>query len=171
VDSETQGTVSTPQRLLVATVAGVDKSRRVLVNLPDGAGPVPARFGTHVDALSLRRAVADSARVVLLLVPGEGPSPTTPVIIGLVNEHLPAAPNGEAGVQAPVSAHEARSSTMDARVDGQHVRIVARDEIVLECGKASITLRRNGRVLVKGTHVQTDSDGVNLVRGAQVRIN
>jgi hypothetical protein len=51
------------------------------------------------------------------------------------------------------------------------VAIVAEDEIILECGKASITLRRNGRVVVRGTHVQTDSDGVNLVRGAQVRIN
>jgi hypothetical protein len=60
---------------------------------------------------------------------------------------------------------------LEADVDGRRVKIVARDEIVLECGEASITLRRNGKVIVRGTYVETYSTGTNRVKGGQVRIN
>jgi hypothetical protein len=64
-----------------------------------------------------------------------------------------------------------RAMVIETDVDGKRVRIVAKDEIVLECGKASITLRRNGRVIVRGTHVETNSDGTNRIKGGQVQIN
>ncbi|HWH21644.1 MAG TPA: hypothetical protein VN671_14000 [Solirubrobacterales bacterium] len=51
------------------------------------------------------------------------------------------------------------------------MRITARDEVVIECGQASITLRRNGRVVVRGTYVETVSSGTNRVKGGQVRVN
>jgi hypothetical protein len=60
---------------------------------------------------------------------------------------------------------------IDADVDGRRVRIVAKDEIVLECGQASVTLRRNGRIIIRGTYVETDSEGTNRIKGGQVRIN
>jgi hypothetical protein len=60
---------------------------------------------------------------------------------------------------------------IEADVDGRRVRVLAKDEIVLECGKASITLRRNGRVVVRGTHIETNSEGANRIKGAQVRVN
>jgi hypothetical protein len=60
---------------------------------------------------------------------------------------------------------------VDANIDGRRVHIVAQDEIVLECGQASITLRRNGRIIVRGTYVETHSDGTNRIKGGQVRIN
>lgn len=61
--------------------------------------------------------------------------------------------------------------TIEADVDGRRVRIIAQDEIVLECGNASITLRRNGRIVIKGTYVETCSEGTNRIKGGQVRIN
>jgi hypothetical protein len=60
---------------------------------------------------------------------------------------------------------------VDAILDGRRVVIDAREEIVLRCGKASITLRRNGRVIIRGTYVETDSEGVNRIKGGTVRIN
>jgi hypothetical protein len=63
------------------------------------------------------------------------------------------------------------SLAIEVDADGKRVRLVAKDEIVLECGKASITLRRNGRVIVKGTHVETNSEGTNRIKGGQVRVN
>jgi hypothetical protein len=59
----------------------------------------------------------------------------------------------------------------EADVDGARVRICARDEVVIQCGKASITLRRNGRIVIRGTYVATDSAGINRIRGGQVRVN
>jgi hypothetical protein len=60
---------------------------------------------------------------------------------------------------------------IEADVDGRRVRIVAQDEIVLECGQASVTLRRNGRITIRGTYIETDSEGTNRIKGGQVRIN
>lgn len=60
---------------------------------------------------------------------------------------------------------------IEADIDGKRVRVVAQDEIVLECGQASITLRRNGRIIIRGTYVETHSEGTNRIKGGQVRIN
>jgi hypothetical protein len=63
------------------------------------------------------------------------------------------------------------AAVFEADVDGRRVRIVARDEVVIACGPASITLRRNGRVVIRGTYVETRSAGTNRIRGGQVRVN
>jgi uncharacterized protein (DUF2345 family) len=63
------------------------------------------------------------------------------------------------------------SPVLEADVDGQRVRVQAQREVVIACGKASITLRANGRVIIKGTHVESDSEGTNRIKGGQVRIN
>jgi len=55
--------------------------------------------------------------------------------------------------------------------DGERVRVEARQELVLCCGKASITLRANGRVVVRGTYVESRAQGVNRIRGGTVAIN
>lgn len=63
------------------------------------------------------------------------------------------------------------SPVLEADVDGQRVRVQAEHEVVIACGKASITLRANGRVIIKGTHVESNSEGTNRIKGGQVRIN
>jgi hypothetical protein len=65
-----------------------------------------------------------------------------------------------------VSSHE-----LEARIDGRRVEIDARDEIVLRCGEASITLRRNGRIVIHGMHVETKARGLNRIKGGSVAIN
>ena len=59
----------------------------------------------------------------------------------------------------------------EAQVDGVRIRIQARDEVVIQCGKASIVMRRNGRVVIQGCHVETRAAGTNRIRGGQVRVN
>ena len=61
--------------------------------------------------------------------------------------------------------------TAEATLDGKRVVLEAADEIVLRCGEASITLRRNGRVVIRGTHVESRSRGVNRIKGGAVQIN
>jgi hypothetical protein len=74
--------------------------------------------------------------------------------------------------QAGPAAGPARAPVIiEVDADGKRVRLTAKDEIVLACGKASITLRRNGRVVVRGTHVETNSEGMNRIKGGQVAIN
>jgi hypothetical protein len=56
-------------------------------------------------------------------------------------------------------------------VDGKRIQIEGKDEIILQCGKASITLHRNGRVIIRGAYVETRSSGTNRIKGGAVLIN
>jgi hypothetical protein len=60
---------------------------------------------------------------------------------------------------------------IDAMVDGKCIKIEGQDQIELRCGEASITLRRNGRVIIRGTYVESRSRGVNRIKGGSVQIN
>ncbi len=56
-------------------------------------------------------------------------------------------------------------------VDGKRTQIEGSDEIVLRCGKASITLRSNGRLIIRGAYVETRASGTNRIKGGSVLIN
>lgn len=45
------------------------------------------------------------------------------------------------------------------------------EELTLQCGKASITLRKDGRVVIRGTYVETRSSGTNRIKGSVVKLN
>ncbi|MDB4977393.1 MAG: hypothetical protein JWN48_5734 [Myxococcaceae bacterium] len=82
-----------------------------------------------------------------------------PVIVGVLQANAPASPPAVVSQQ------------LEAYADGKRVVIEAADEIVLQCGKASITLRRNGRVVLRGAYVETQATGVNRIRGGSVKVN
>jgi hypothetical protein len=63
------------------------------------------------------------------------------------------------------------SPQLEAKVDGKRIEIEGHDEIVLRCGQASITMRRNGRIVIRGTYVETRSKGTNRIKGGVVLIN
>lgn len=56
-------------------------------------------------------------------------------------------------------------------VDGERVQIEGTEEIVLRCGKASITLRSNGRLIIRGAYIETRASGTNRIKGGAVLIN
>ncbi len=60
---------------------------------------------------------------------------------------------------------------LDVKMDGKRIEIEGQDEVILRCGQASITLRRNGRVVVRGTYVESKSKGTNRIKGGVVLIN
>jgi hypothetical protein len=60
---------------------------------------------------------------------------------------------------------------VDAKVDGETVVVTGKREVVLRCGKASITLTKAGKVIIEGTYVSTKSAGVNRIKGGSVQIN
>lgn len=58
-----------------------------------------------------------------------------------------------------------------AKVDDDVLTLRADRQIVLECGKASITLTRAGKIILRGTYVLSRSSGVNKIKGGSVQIN
>jgi hypothetical protein len=55
--------------------------------------------------------------------------------------------------------------------DGARLIVTAQQELVLRCGKASITLTKTGKVLLDGTYISSRSSGVNKIKGGSVHIN
>ncbi len=99
-------------------------------------------------------------RVALLF---RGGDPRQPVLLGVLREapELPAEPAPEATSKAPLVAH----------VDGVRTEITAEREIVLRCGRASITLTHAGKIILRGRHILSRATGANRVQGATVQLN
>lgn len=88
----------------------------------------------------------------------ENGDPQLPIVMGLLRQ--PSAwPLGEQPAQVSVDA------------DGERLLVDAKHEIVLRCGKASITLTRAGKVLIRGTFISSRSSGANRIKGGSVLIN
>ncbi len=72
---------------------------------------------------------------------------------------------------APAPAAPASGKPAEARVDGKRVVLEGQDEVVLKCGEASITLKRDGKLILRGAYVETHAKGVNRIKGGSVKIN
>lgn len=55
-------------------------------------------------------------------------------------------------------------------VDGRLI-LQATKEITLECGKASITLQRDGTIQVRGVRIESRASGPHLIRGGKIELN
>lgn len=127
----------------------------------DGDGPRAARILSGTDLDELARPESRGREVLLVFQDG---NQELPVVVGLLD-----GPAGEA-----LSLLRQRPDPKRARhavVDGDRVKIVADKEIVLECGEGSITIRKDGKIVVKGTHLLTRSTGPHRIKGAHVEIN
>ncbi|XXT74301.1 DUF6484 domain-containing protein [Sorangium sp. So ce726] len=139
--------------VVVGRIVGFGENGEPLVEaavLGDGArGGIPARAMTALGP-------EDEGREVALLF--EGGRRDRPVVMGRM--HV-------AGESA--SAVERAGAT--ATADGERLVFTAEKEIVLQCGKASITLTRAGKILIRGAYLLTRSSGVNRIQGGSVQIN
>jgi hypothetical protein len=137
-------------------IVAIDERGQIFVSVAAKMKPTLAVLSANVDERSVRTALDAQADVILLFEDGDV---SRPIIIGLF----------------PSAAKEVPAATaqpwIEADVDGRRIRVVAKDEIVFLCGKASITMRRNGKLIVRGTHVETNSEGTNRIKGGQVKIN
>jgi hypothetical protein len=66
---------------------------------------------------------------------------------------------------------ESAQPTVQAGVVNERLVLSAKQEIVFQCGEASITLTKAGKVLLRGTYVLSRSSGVNRIKGGSVQIN
>jgi len=133
--------------LSIGVVRSVDDDGRPRVELADGSTstPVPLWSGTEIDwrgCIGARALVAPA-------------TPRCPValLVGLVDRPAPR--------PDPVPARRVEKV--------RHLR--ASEELILECGKAKISLRADGRVVILGGYLLSRASGVNKIKGGSVEIN
>jgi hypothetical protein len=135
---------------------------RAVVDTFTDRGPLVARCLATLDQKELARGAASGARVNVVFAHGD---PHQPVVTEIVD-------GGQDGTGAPDQGAD-RLREADVLVDGQErlLSIEAREELVLRCGEASITLKRDGKIVIEGSHVESRASATNRIKGAQVRIN
>jgi hypothetical protein len=136
--------------VVIGTLAGFDDSARPQVVFPGTAPDAPL---TALSTVALEQ--KELGRSVVLQF--EGGDRNKPVILGLL--------------QQPLTSETAGEKQIDVTLDGERLVLTADKEIVLRCGKASITLTRAGKVLIRGAYLLNRSSGVNRIKGGSVQIN
>jgi len=147
----------TIQGVCVGKLVSVDKTGHILVDYQDNpfGGPLPARSTVKISNV-------DEKKDTLLMF--EKQDPRLPIIIGIVQDQ-------------PFITHPSKEITLDKTrikdivVDGKRIVFDAKKEIVLRCGKGSVTIQANGKIVIKGTDLISRSKGMNKIKGAAVRIN
>ena len=146
----------------VGKVITVNESGQAFVDFPGNTqGPVSARFANSIKPGMLQKTASADQDVLLVF---ENNDPGLPIIIdtlySLVDEIT----------ESSTIALETEIPK-DVLIDGKRVTFDAKEEIVLRCGKASIILRRDGKIVIKGTHLLSRSKGMNKIKGGAVHIN
>lgn len=138
--------------VIVGELIGMtDEGRIPLVLYPGQPGTAALRARTVVDV----HGPHIGCSVVLMF---EGADPSRPIIMGVLREGEGwplAEPPGQVQVEA----------------DGERMIVSAKEQLVLRCGKASITLTKAGKVLIKGSYLLSRSSGVNRIKGGSVQLN
>ena len=137
----------------IGQVVRIDERGAVHVEFPgNDSGPLIARPTTG--AMDKLRDGSPVGREVLLVF--DDNDHERPVIIDTMEQ--PRRPPSE-------------DEPTEVLIDGKRITLEGKEEIVLRCGEASITLTRAGKILLKGNYLISRSSGANRIKGASVQIN
>jgi len=149
----------------VGKIVNVDESGQAFVDFPGNTqGPVSARFTNSIKPGMLQKAVSADRDVLLVF---ENNDPELPIIIDTLYSLVDEIADASTIVLETKGSKEIK----DVTADGKRVTFDAKEEIVLRCGKASITLTKAGKVLIRGAYLLNRSSGVNRIKGGSVQIN
>ena len=140
-----------PTVVIGELIALADEGRTPLVTYPGQPGTAAQRarsvsdlHGPHI-----------GQPVVLMFEAGD---PARPIVMGVLRQR-----EGWPADEAP--------SQVQVEADGERLIVSAAEQLVLRCGKASITLTKAGKVLIQGSYVSSRSTGVNRIKGGSVQLN
>jgi hypothetical protein len=141
-----------PAEVVIGRIVSIGADGAPIVDFPENpAGePVPATATARYDLVSIGQLVA------LMFISGDL---ARPLAMGVV-----AHSSGQDAVEAPRAAVEPEEPP-------ERLTLAATQEVVLQCGRASIVLTRAGKVLVRGAYLSLHSSGMQRIIGASVHIN
>lgn len=130
---------------IIGRLVGISDSGEPLIDFRSNQSeqPLMARSTVRLDKEKIGK------EIVLIFEEGD---PKKPIIIGFIR-------------------HPEEIPSIDVEIDGERMTFSAKKEIILRCGKASITLTKAGKVLIRGAYLLNRSSGVNRIKGGSVQIN
>lgn len=137
-----------------------------IIGFAPSVGPLVDFAGNDAGVLLLARSVVpltDKAighEVALVFEEGDL---TRPLILGVLQSFDDPDPDA--------SSLPTNPGAVEVATDGRRLLLTAHDEIVLRCGRASITLTAAGKVLIRGEYLLSRSSGANRIKGGSVQIN
>lgn len=148
-----------PGEVVVGTLSGINDQGQPLVRHPlDPSGRVMrARTTVPITLEQVDR------EVVLGLESGD---PGKPIVLGVLHR-----PDGREMPEFRTAPSPIQQPILQTTLDGERLVLTARNEIILRCGEASLTITRAGKVLIRGNYVLSRSSGVNRIKGGSVQIN
>jgi hypothetical protein len=123
--------------------------------LPDGTVRVRTSLGTQFECgeSAVREAETLRSGVVVIVLPPDG-SGGTGIILAIVRDLRAGSEPGE-----------------DVREMQDSLVLEAREELILRVGDGSITIRKDGRILIKGQDLVSHATRLNRIKGGAVSIN
>ena len=165
-----------PGEIILGTITSIDALGQPMVDFP--LNPVNESI-TAITTLALTSQQV-SRQVALLFNQGDL---SQPIVIGLIHSPLQAMLDN---FQQDQETHSEKTSskphnnkvelavhldTDDVCIDGKRLTFEAKDEMVFKCGASSITLTKEGKVLIRGKYLLNRSSGVNRIMGGSVQVN
>ena len=144
-------------RLISGHLTGLDDEGRLLFQAEGPDSPlIPVAIGIELSDGTLVKAARQHRRALVVRT-----TDATPrwVLVGLVRDRV------------STKAVTARPGTLEVGMDGETLKLTAERDIVLKCGEASLTLRKDGRIILSGTNVLSSSRGPNRIKGASIALN
>lgn len=141
--------------ITVGSLIGMKKTGEPLVNFSTNGSIIslPARS-------TLQLYEKDIGRKITVMF--ENGDCQKPIVTGLIQKP-------EAG-KSPDNGHP-DEKPIHVETDGERLQLTAKKEIVLRCGKGSITITKAGKILIRGTYLLNRSSGVNKIKGGSIQLN
>jgi hypothetical protein len=144
--------------ILVGWIVRENDKGQALVDFP----------GNQVGPLEARSVIRDiprheaKGRIPVLLVFENG-DPTLPIIVGEICDR-------------PFSSTErtvalCTGQAPDVLVDAEKIVFHAQREIVLRCGRSSVAITSDGKIVIRGTEITSRASRTHKIKGGSVRIN
>jgi hypothetical protein len=145
--------------------AGLSVVVGILSGFGEDGRPYVVVSGSTLEESLAARSIVDlseselGCHVVLAFESGDRGAP---IVMGVLQE-----PNGR--INRPNRAPVAPAAESERQ--RETLTLTAKQEIVLRCGQASVTLTRAGKILLRGAYLLSRSSGVNRIKGGSVQIN
>jgi len=163
-----------PGEIVLGTIVSIDALGQPLVDFPQN---LSTEAISAITTLPLEQAHA-SRQVALLFNQGDF---SQPIVTGLIHSPLQAIlDNFQQEQESAVEVKSLKKDNVEMAanldienvcVDGKNLTFEATDQMVFKCGQSSITLTKEGKVLIRGKYLLNRSSGVNRIMGGSVQVN